>query len=95
MPKASQLQHQQRSVRDSRSHLWPGYQYVDFYQLEITLHVRFYSDLFTVPRHAGKEGAFTTAVMGHSEWQDWRNQDVCVVTARHSHSTGAAANAGS
>lgn len=46
--------------------------------LEITLHVRFYSDLFTAARHAGKEGAFSTAVMGHSEWQDWEIQDVCV-----------------
>lgn len=53
------------------------YQFMDFYQLEIIWHVRFYSDLFTAPRQAGKEGAFITAVMGHSVRQDWGHQDVC------------------
>lgn len=69
----------------------PGYQFMDFYQLEIIRHVRFYSDS-QHPDTQGRREPFIMAVIGHSGWQD---QDVCVVTARHSHSTGAAASVGS
>lgn len=72
----------------SRPHLWPWLQIHGFLPVGNNLACqRFYSDLFTAPRQAGKEGAFITAVMGHSVWQEWGNQDVCVVTARHSYST--------
>lgn len=76
--------------------LAPGYQFTEFYKLEIIWHVGFCSDLlFMAPRPLQKEGACVALCEPcHSIQQDWGKWDVCVVPVNHSHGTGAAADDG-